>query len=204
MNTRTRHAVAAVAVTLLAAAWLVPLLASAGHLPLRDPNDASGPLDVKRVVVGDNDKRPRWTVRTWGRWSAKRIFDRGFVLVFFDTFGGRRFDYYALARSDGYRMRASLWRDRADKPDRLLVGLKEGRPDRRSLAMRVPFTKMRFGKSRVEYYWYAQTLITNRRCRRVCFDRAPNRDAVAEPVPGATPAPTIAPTTVLPTVTPGL
>lgn len=202
MSDLNRHAVGALAAMILAAC-LVPFFASAAHVRVRDPNDSEGPLDVRTVVVGKDLKRPRWTVRTWDRWSAKRIFDRGYLLVFFDTFGGRRYDYYTLARSDGYRMRASLWRDRKDKPDRLLVGLQEGRADRRSLAVRVPLGRMRFGSARVEYYWYALTLITNRDCRRVCFDRAPNNDPVAEPVPGATPTPTLT-TTILPTITPVL
>ncbi len=54
---------------------------------------------------------------TFHDWSVERIFDRGYFLIRLDTFGGERYDYYALARSTGFRMKATLVRDRRSKPD---------------------------------------------------------------------------------------
>ena len=89
----------------VALAVALPLLASARHLDVQDPNDTRGLLDVRRVQVVGTD-RPRFTVLTFGRWTTADIYDRGFLLVYLDTFGDERFDYYALLRSVGGSMKA--------------------------------------------------------------------------------------------------
>ncbi len=164
----------------LALAVAVPVLASARHLSVRDPNDTRGPLDVRRVeVVGLN--RPRFQVFTFRRWTTGDIYDRGFVLVYFDTFGGERFDYYALVRSVGDEMKGTLFRDRARKSDVRVSWLRTFRTTKDSVSVRVPLRKMRFGRTRVHFVWSVQTLMSSGRCRRVCFDRVPDRGGILEP-----------------------
>ncbi|MDQ3982927.1 MAG: hypothetical protein M3271_09650 [Actinomycetota bacterium] len=183
----------------LVAAASVPLIASADHTGVRDPNDAKGPFDIRRVDV-QGLRRPRYDAVTFPRWTAARIWDRSYALLYFDTFGGEAPDYYVLVRSDGYRMRALLYRDKARKKDRVLANVKTWRPGRRSFAVRVPLRKMKFPQQRLVYYWWVQTLHTGAECKRVCFDRAPNAQRVTEPVPGAGQSPTPTPSiTIVPT-----
>lgn len=186
------------------AAGAVVATAIAGHVNLIDPNDTPGLLDVRRVEL-DGTKRPRWRVFTFSRWSTEDVFDSGFTLVRLDTFGSPRFDYYALIRSNGFRLRASLWRDRATKRDYKVDGLAVWRPSRASLAVRVPLRKVRIGKRRIAYHWIVETLFTSDKCRSVCIDFAPDAGRIAEPLPVPPPTPTPTPTpsdSATPTPTP--
>jgi hypothetical protein len=187
------------ALTALVAAASVPWIASADHAGVRDPNDAKGPFDVRRVKV-QGTRRPRYDVVTFPRWTVARIWDRSYALLYFDTFGGEAPDYHVLVRSDGYRMRALLYRDKARKKDRVLGKVKTWRPGKRSFAVRVPLRKMKFPVQRLVYHWWVQTLHTGPECKRVCFDRAPDGRRVTEPVPGAGQSPTPTPTiSIVPT-----
>jgi len=182
---RARAALAIV----VGAAILVPILADARHIDVTDGNDVRGLLDIRRVETF-GDTKPGFRVFTYSRWTKRDIFERGFILVFFDTIGAKRSDYYALARSAPTRMVAALYRDRRFKPDFKVDSIQVWRASRRSVTIRFPLRKMNFGSNRVVYRWYAETLFTGNRCRRVCFDFAPNNDVVIEPRPGATPTPT--------------
>src|SRR5712691_1955223 len=108
-------------------AWLVPsgavaallmvLPAFAHHTDLDDPNDTRGLLDIRRVELAHRADPPQWTVVTGPSWTIRRIWDQGFVIVYVDTQGGERPEYYALLRSDGTRMGGRLYRDRATGRD---------------------------------------------------------------------------------------
>jgi hypothetical protein len=177
------------ALVVAAAAVVMPLLARANHVDVADGNDVRGLLDIKRVeMVGV--RKPSFKVNTYGWWTTREVFERGFVLVFFDVRGTERSDYYALARSTGSRVVGTLHRDRPYKPDYRVSWLNAWRVGNRSISIKVPLRKMNFGSARVVYRWYAETLFTGNRCRRVCFDFAPNNETVTEPRPGATPSPT--------------
>ena len=171
-----------------------PLFAGANHLDPDDPNDTRGPLDVERVKSWGRARRPGWRVITFARWTAKRVWDRGFVIVFLDTRKGDRFDYYALVRSTGSKMRARLFKDRRRRRDKDLGYLAVWRPNRRSVSVRVPFRRLRVGDGRAFYRWQVQTLFTGPRCGRVCFDLVPDRGPVLEPLGAPTPSPTTTPT----------
>jgi hypothetical protein len=175
----------------LCALVAAPLLATARTAPLRDANDTRGPLDVRRVMKSGRAK-PTWRIETGPRWTARRLRDRGYVMLFLDIFGKRRPDHYALLRSDGRRMKGALYRDRAGKRDRRTSSLDVWRRDRHSVSMRVPLRKLSVGKRRDHYNWSVQTLMTSPRCRRTCFDRAPNNGAVEEAL-GPTPTPSPSP-----------
>jgi hypothetical protein len=178
-----------------------PLLAGANHLDPDDPNDVRGPLDVERVRSWGRPRRPGWRVVTFARWTPKRLWDKGFVLVLLDTVGDDRFEYYAFVRSNGSRMRARLFKDRLRRRDRDLGSLATWRPSRRSVSVRVPLRRLRVGNNRAFYRWQVQTLFTGSRCRRVCFDLAPDRGPVVEPLVEPEPTPTITPSPT-PTITP--
>lgn len=153
---------------------------------------------MKRVQRIGSDN-PRWTIVTFRDWRVKRMWDRGFIVVYIDTFGSRRYDYYALVRSKGDKMSGTLWRDR-DKKDDVRIGFVETwRTNDRSVTVRVPFRRLNIPNKRPFYYWQARTLFTGPHCGQVCIDVAPNGDGVQEVNPAFTPSPS--PTTPLPTPT---
>ena len=69
------------------------------------------------------------------------------LYVEFDTRGDERADFYALLFSDGRRMRGELFRTGALR-DAQVRPVSVRRPDRSSVAVRVPWSWMRFGPSR--------------------------------------------------------
>lgn len=180
----------------------LPLLAVANHAYVSDADDTRGLLDVRTVRVNDN-RPPTWTVVTFPKWSVDRMWDAGYVMVRFDTFGTKRFDYYALVRSNGKRLLGTLVRDRANKPDFDVTSIAAWHPRPRVVKVRVPLKKMYFGDKRVHYRWRVETLFLTPRCPRTCLDNAPDRGAVHETVPWltASPAPSETPTAT-PTETP--
>ena len=185
-----RKGLAAVIAVILGGVILVPLFAGAEAESYPDPNDTRGLMDVKRVEVLGTD-RVRYKIVTFARWKAADVRDRGYVIVYFDTFGNSRFDYYALVRSTGSKMQATLWRDRTRKKDYKVARLSTWRTGRQSVSVRVPIAQMRWPQKRAFYRWRVQTLFTGRRCRRVCFDLVPNGGAVrvfrVDPSPSPTP-----------------
>ena len=192
---------AVIALAILATLAL-PLFAAAGDSSVHDPDDTKGRLDIRRVDF-EGHKRPRWTVFTWRRWHSRDIFDQGYILVRLDSFGGTRFDYYALIRSVGHGLTAGLFRDPRHHPDTRLSGLKVWRPDRHSIKLRLRLSKLHFGGSRSFYRWAVETIFSNHNCPRTCFDSAPGHGAIKEPRPGVTPTSTPTPTpSTTPTPTP--
>jgi hypothetical protein len=181
-----------VVVAIVIASVLVPVLVWAHHVDPRDPNDTRGPLDVRRIDVVRR-RTPRFEVITWRGWTARQIWDHGFGLVRLDTFGSSRFDYYALVRSTGTRLRGDLFRDRARRPDRRLFTLRTSKASRRKFRVRIPLRRLRMPRSRAVYRWEVQTLFVGSRCRRTCFDFVPNQGSVRERNPFATTTTTIPP-----------
>jgi hypothetical protein len=204
---KARARMAAGTVALMVIVGLMPLLASANHQTVTDPNDGKGPLDVHRVAVKGKRARPKWKVVTFSGWSAQSIWDQGYGLVYLDTLGDRHFDYYGLVRSNGYALEGTLWRQRKKKGDVKMGKLQVARSNHRSFTVKIPLRKLEIPAARVYYRWYVQTITTSDVCPRSCFDRAPDDGAVTEPVPGRTSTTTIPPTivpsvSVTPTPTP--
>ena len=151
---------------------------------LLDPNDTKGPLDVRRVYqVGG--EHPIWRIATGARWRARAMFDRGYVLVYLDTFGRPRADYYALVWSTGSRMTGMLVRDRAHgHRDRARGRLPVWRRNRRSVTVRVRLEDLFIGKSRTKFRWHVRTTLIKKRCpSSACIERAPNKGAVENSLP---------------------
>lgn len=178
----------------------IPVWVLARHVQLADGNDTGGLLDVRRVEVSGQD-RPKWEFITFAGWSKKRIWDRGFALVYLDTEGGNRFDKYALIRSTGFAMEATLWRDRKVKSDVKIGKLDVWRRNDRSVTVRVPLSKLDIPPTRTYFRWFTETLFSGQVCPQICIDRVPDAGAIEEPLVEPTPTPTITPS-VLPTLTP--
>jgi Ca2+-binding RTX toxin-like protein len=141
----------------------------------QDENDTHGFLDVKQVDSFLATVEPVWRIVTISRWSAFRMWDRGFVLVYLDTFGADLPDYYALIRSAGSRLRATLYRN-----GHRLASLPVWRRNSRSVSIRVPLGKLLVEAERGFYRWRVVTLTD--RCRQTCFDHIPDEGAMVEPL----------------------
>jgi hypothetical protein len=140
-----------------------------------DENDTHGFLDVKQVDSFLESAEPVWRVVTISRWSVFKMWDRGFVVVYLDTFGANVADYYAVIRSVGARLQGALFRN-AHK----VAGLEVWRKSRRSVSIRIPLEKLTLGEERRFFRWRVVTLTD--RCRRTCFDRIPDDGAMVEPL----------------------
>lgn len=192
-------AAAAVVAALLLALWAPGgWEAVAGHRVIRDANDTRGLMDV-RQVANSGGRYPRFKMTMYRRWSNQAAWDRAFQLVWLDTFGSRRYDYYALVTSNGIRLNGMLFRDRKERPDRFIKRLTVTRPGPRSMKVRVPLPRLYFPGTALIYRWYAKTLFSSRRCPAVCIDRVPDSGGVIEPkepvppTPSPSPSPTISP-----------
>ena len=150
-----------------------------------DPNDATGSLDVQRIRTTFGATSSSWTFVTYGRWNRKRIWDEGFGVVSLDTSGGLSPEYRILirVRTDGRGMAAFLRRLGDGKQWRLDAW----RPGWRSMAVRLPMSRVSFASGRTYYRWWGQTLFSHSWCKRaVCFDLTPKtapRGTLIQPVP---------------------
>jgi hypothetical protein len=172
---RRRRALAATIAALLCATALPGIAASA---EIRDPNDTPGWLEVRRVITWGREQRPAWRILTGPRWTARRLWDKGFLVLMLDTFGDARLDYHVVIASNGRGLEATLWRRRRRAPDRRLRRVDVWRPNRRNVVVRFRLGRVVVGPRRDHYRWFVETLLTARRCRRVCIDRVPNRGTV--------------------------
>jgi hypothetical protein len=174
-------------VSLITAIVVVAIMASSTALAhdvrIADPNDTPGLLDVRRVFK-QGTNRPAFKISTGRKWRPIKIWDRGFFQIAFNTRGDNsHYEYYALAQSRGRTMSAALWRDRRERRDRRVRGLKVFRTSIRSLTVRVPLNLLRIPETRTSYAWYVTSIYLRGGCRRgVCLDRAPDRGAVIDPL----------------------
>jgi hypothetical protein len=182
---------------LVVGALLVPLWALGDTVVMTDGRDTKGLLDVKKVKVEGQLKRPRWTFVTFKPWTKDRLFDRGYATVFIDTFDDARSDYYVLVRSTGLEIQAILMRDRKKKSDYEMGRLRAWKPSGTRVTVRVPLRRLKVPDSRAFYRWWTETLMTGEQCPRVCIDRVPDDGTVKMflvDAPEPTPTPTITPT----------
>ena len=181
---------ALVLVVLMVTGSLSTMFAKANHQDVGDGDDVKGMLDIRRVENFGKPANPRWKIMTIGGSSAKELWDHGFFLVYLDTFGDSRFDYYALVASKGSKMKGTLWRDPANKRDRKVGTFPVWRANKRSVTLRLPLSNVNTGgKKRLTYRWFVKTLFTSTNCRKVCIDRAPDKNAVTENNGKSSPSP---------------
>jgi hypothetical protein len=177
----------------MVAILVVPLGAQASHLDLTDPNDANGPLDVQEVGVWGKSP-PHWRVFTYNGWSTAQLWDTGYIVIYFDTYGAlkgkdARYDYYALLSSNGRGMDGALFRDFKSRSDVRIGGLRTWKPGRRTVNVKIAVKRrMEIGGARKVYKWYVKTVSNGAGCGHVCLDRVPNDGGVVEPLNPNAPA----------------
>jgi hypothetical protein len=131
---------------------------------------------VRKVDSFLESDAPVWKVQTGSRWSVRKMWDRGFILLYLDTFGADVSDYYALIRSTGGRLRATLYRN-----GHRLARLAVWRGGRRTVFVRISLGQLLTGATRHFYRW--RVLTVTDRCRRTCFDRVPSEGSLVQPFP---------------------
>lgn len=189
--------VAPFGVAALVVAGIVAAIAVAGPNTVQDPNDTRGVLDVKTVRWSHpSGEPPAWKIVTFGGWSARKLWDRGYLYVLVDTIGGEPADYAAQIRSDGRRLFGILYRLGKGDNDRDVVvsSLKVRKPGAAKVTVRIPLKRMRFGDQRTFYRWWSVTTLSGEKCPSLCVDRAPNDGSVLRYRPGMSPTPTASPT----------
>ncbi|MFL5736778.1 MAG: hypothetical protein ACJ76P_05510 [Actinomycetota bacterium] len=178
----TRRLLPIAAITL--SSFLIAGVAHADPSVLTDPNDATG-LDISRVTVAADVPPPVWTIRTFRSWTIPKLWDRGYFILELDTIGGPSPEYRAVARSNGKQMVGALYHIRNDGKEVQIGKLRTHKTDARSVAIRVPLSKLAFGPDRTSYKWDVVTSYTSAQCGDgVCFDRAPDNGSVEQPLPG--------------------
>ena len=188
VSTWTGLTAIAVVLVLVAAVVLAVLPAGAHHTDFTDGNDVQGRFDV-RSVEHAHDARPRkWLVTMFGKWTARNTWDAGYVILNLDTLDGPQMDYYAVVRSDGRRMRATVHRDRSRGKDPVVAKPRAWKSGR-SVGFEIPWSKLKVAEFRDDYRWSVQTLWVGGACPATCFDFAPNGGAMI-PQPYPTPSPT--------------
>ena len=179
----------AVVLVLVAAVVLAVLPAGAHHTDFTDGNDVKGRFDV-RSVEHAHDARPRkWLVTMFGKWTARNTWDAGYVILNLDTLDGPQMDYYAVVRSDGRRMRATVHRDRSRGKDPVVAKPRAWKSGR-SVGFEIPWSKLKVAEFRADYRWSVQTLWVGGACPATCFDFAPTGGAMI-PQPYPTPTDTV-------------
>ena len=167
----------AAAVVLLSAATALGAFSKASRLEIADPKETRNRLDVREVDTGSTAQDLVFTVLTWRRWSAPQIRDSGYLLIHLDPRTERR--YYALVRSSGRAMSGVLFRKQAGRDTRA-GRLTVWRSDRKSVSVRIPRRRLALPAPGGQYAWRVQSVTTGQRCKRVCFDWAPDAADVVE------------------------
>ncbi len=157
-------------------------VAGADPSVLTDPNDANG-LDVSRVTLATDVPPPVWTIRTFRSWTIPKLWDRGYFMVELDTVAGAPPEYRAVARSNGKQIVGALFHVRNDGKNVQIGKVRTHKVDAKSVAIRVPLSKLTFGPDRTSYKWDVVTSYTSGQCGGgVCFDRAPDNGSVEQPL----------------------
>ncbi len=157
-------------------------LSKASRLEVADPKESHSRLDVREVDADSTARDLVFTVLTWRRWRAPQIRDRSYLLIHLDPRSGSR--YYALVRSGGGGMSAVLFHKQGGRDVRA-GRLKVWRTDRKSVSVRIPRRRLALPPPGGQYSWRVQSLTTGKRCKRVCFDLAPDAGDAVETVPPA-------------------
>jgi hypothetical protein len=145
-----------------------------------DPDDAGGILDVRRVKITSGD-RWSWQVITRGRWSLRRLWDDGYLVVYLDTRDNEKSDFYLLGRSTGGRMRGALFRDGTGR-DARIGGVKVRHPTRHTARLLFDVDRVGIEPGRDYVRWSVQSILINGKCAKGCFDRVTNEGALPVPI----------------------
>ena len=185
MSARTALAGLAVAATILTA---LPVLG--GTTSHDDPNDADGRLDVRSVTLDDTASPLEWRIAAFRPWTIREIWDRGFVVVQFDTKGDARVDHLAVVSSNGRNLTGTLNRVRADGRPVGIGRFHVNKAGGRAVALTIALHRLSIGAHRTSFSWNVVTSFLGGSCPRTCFDVVPDVGMVEQPLPGPSPSPT--------------
>lgn len=151
--------------------------ASANEASTRDPGDARGPLDIKRIVYGHASGDVLWHKLVMDRrWGAKDLEGRSEIRFYFSTDGEDRYDevHASVDLKDG-KLAAWVY-PYVEGSDYAGVGpskrIRLTRSNRYSIKI---FFNRSWVDRRDRYAWSAGSNYRDERCRR-CDDYAPGYD----------------------------
>lgn len=185
--------VAVAVVAAAAVAVVVPAL-GATHTDTSDPNDTDGVFDLAEVALDHYPGPLRWTFRTFGGWSVREVWDRGYLVIALDTRGDDGIDERIVVRSDGEALVATLGTVRSDGEDHVRATLSASKDSRRRASVEVSVRRLLIGRGREAFTWYAYSLFTGSSCQRTCIDLVPDDGRLEQLLPGVSPSPTPTPT----------
>jgi hypothetical protein len=179
----------ALGLALVMTALLLALPASGGTTSLDDPNDTEGRFDI-RTVSFDGSRPPRWKIAMFAPWTARQIWDRGYVMIQLDVKGDARVDRLAIVRSNGRDLLGTLNRVRDDGRLVRIGGFAVDKEGDRALSVSIRLDRLSIGPNRTSYFWSVLTSYTSTACPHTCFDAVPNTGMIEQPLPGPSPSPT--------------
>jgi hypothetical protein len=162
--------------------------AIAHHIDQADPNDTPGTMDLEAVTF-DHEGTPTWRFATFAEWTARRIWDHGYLIVQLDTKGGPGVDYVAVVRSIGRDLEANLFRLRPDGQEVEIDRLPAAKAGAHGALVSVGLRKLKIGPSRTSYFWSGLSSFIGPNCRQTCFDAVPDEGMIEQPLPGTSPSP---------------
>lgn len=155
----------------------------AADTDLMDPRDTDGKLDVRGVELDHTGEPLTWLVRTYGSWTIKEIWDRGFIVIDLDTTAGPEADHYLLVRSDGRHLKGNLYRVRDSGRDARLGAVEVRHPDTRTVKIEFDLGRIGVGSGRTSFGWDVLSIYSAKHiCRNACFDSAPDAGMVTQPI----------------------
>lgn len=145
-----------------------------------DGPDTAGKLDVRVVQTTPGSGVSAWRVVMGRPVPLRLLWDRGYVVVSLDTAGDAGFEWHAILRSTGGKVRGLLLRDGS----RGTTGrVKARRPGPRSLVLRVSLARLGIPPERPYIRWAVRTVYTGPGCRVACLDGVPAESEGAFPQP---------------------
>ena len=132
-------------------------------------------LDVRLVAPAAG---PTFTIEVAGGTSARRLWDKGYLVVSLDTRGGDEIDMHALVRWTSRRPRGVLLGDRARQGSGPLRARRAGK---RGVIVEAPAAKIGADLARPYVRWSVQSIFTGPGCRP-CFDALPAEGAFPLPL----------------------
>jgi Ca2+-binding RTX toxin-like protein len=144
-----------------------------------DRNDTRGLMDIKKVRSRGGATTPNWDVVS-ARWTKRKVWDKGYWILFADTKGSAKPDYFVLAHTNGSKMRGGLYRQTPGGGEVRIGGASVAKSGPRDLTVRLPLAKVQ--RTRPYFRWTIQTLFTGSKCHKVCFDRSPGGPGLPQAV----------------------
>lgn len=180
------------ALTILAVGGLLWLAgpAAAHHTDQTDRNDTPGTLDLHEIRF-DHKGTPTWRFVTFAEWTARQIWDHGYLMVQLDTKGGPGIDYVVVVRSIGTELEANLFRLRPNGHEVKISRLRTDKAGSHAAWVSMRLGRVTIGPRRTSYFWSALSSFIGPTCRQTCFDTVPDEGMIEQTLsPSPSPGPT--------------